>query len=33
MIWPDVRATEAYLGGLKLNVDHLIMTNGGEDPW
>ncbi|CAD8176871.1 unnamed protein product [Paramecium pentaurelia] len=33
LIWPDVRVTEAYFGGLNLNVDHLIMTNGGEDPW
>lgn len=28
-----MRVTEAYFGGLNLNVDHLIMTNGGEDPW
>lgn len=33
VVWPNVRETEAYFGGLSLNVDHLIMTNGGEDPW
>lgn len=32
-VWPNVETTETYWGGLNLNVDHLIMTNGGEDPW
>ena len=32
-VWPRTDVTEAYWGGLSLNVDHLIMNNGEEDPW
>lgn len=32
-LFPDTEETNAYLGGKDLNVHHLIMTNGSEDPW
>lgn len=32
-VFPKTEVTEAYWGGLNINVDHLIMTNGEEDPW
>lgn len=32
-MWPNVDNTNLYLGGLDLNVENLIMTNGVEDPW
>lgn len=32
-VWTDIERTNTFLGGLDLNVDHLIFTNGSEDPW
>jgi hypothetical protein len=29
-VWPNVDNTNAYFGGLDLNVKNLIMTNGSE---
>ncbi|CAD8149515.1 unnamed protein product [Paramecium octaurelia] len=32
-IFPDEDRTNAYFGGLDINVDHLIFSNGSDDPW
>lgn len=32
-LWPDVQRTNTEFGGLRLNAENLIMTNGFEDPW
>lgn len=32
-LWPDEDRANAFFGGLKLDSDSLIMTNGDEDPW
>ncbi|CAK79704.1 unnamed protein product (macronuclear) [Paramecium tetraurelia] len=32
-IFPDEERTNAYFGGLDINVDHLIFSNGSDDPW
>ena len=31
--WPFVTRVNTEFGALNLNVNNLIMTNGGEDPW